>query len=97
MNSSFICSIDYFSLFFDYAMNQQLVLQHASLSAAHAIDYNIWLITKTSCIVILYRIVTTQHLDTDTVYQLYCTSLIAATYKHIAISEKLYVAVHSYV
>ena len=32
------------------------------------------LIIKTSCIVILCRIVTTQHLDTDTVYQLYRTS-----------------------
>ena len=36
---------------------------------------NIWLIIKASCIVILYGIVTRQHLDTDTVYQLYRTSL----------------------
>ena len=30
---------------------------------------------QTRCIAILYRIVTTQHLDTDTVYQVYLTSL----------------------
>ena len=39
------------------------------------------LIIKTSCIVILYRIVTTQHLDTDTAYQLYRTSLHISYYQ----------------
>ena len=32
-------------------------------------------VIKTYCIMILYRIVTTQHLDTDTEFQVYRTSL----------------------
>ena len=50
-------------------------------------DKNIWLIVKTSCIVILYRIMTTQHLDTDTVYHLYRTSLI---YHHLLFFKGVY-------
>ena len=50
-------------------------MQHANLLATHAIDINIWLIIKTNCIMRLYCIMITQNLDTDTVYQLYRTSL----------------------
>ena len=40
------------------------------------IGSHIWWIIETSCIAILYCIVTTQRLDTDTVYLRYRTSLI---------------------